>query len=90
MEEYGFSAVTFITFKGNRFNIKLYNGGVLFSLYGKLKDFFFPEFMSGTKECLTIKVIIHKLHSLHYLRKQYNNVWKLYLKLLQKQSCMTI
>ena len=39
-EEYGFCSVPFITFKGNRFNVLFYNGGVLFSLFEQLKEFF--------------------------------------------------
>ena len=40
MEKYGFSSISSITFEGNRFNGLFYNGGVLFSFYEQLKEFF--------------------------------------------------
>ena len=39
-EEVGFSNVPFIPFKGNRFNVLFYNGGILYFLYNHLKHFF--------------------------------------------------
>ena len=39
-EEIGFSNVAFIPFKGNRFNVLFYNGGILYFLYNQLKHFF--------------------------------------------------
>ena len=39
-EEFGFSNVPFIPFKGNRFNVLFYNGGILYFLYNHLKHFF--------------------------------------------------
>ena len=39
-EEVGFSNVPFILFKGNRFNVLSYNGGILYFLYNHLKHFF--------------------------------------------------
>ena len=39
-EEVGFSNVPFIPFKGNRFNVLFYNGGILYFLYNQLKHFF--------------------------------------------------
>ena len=42
-EEVGFSNVPFIPFKGNRFNVLFYNGGILYFLYNHLKHFFESE-----------------------------------------------
>ena len=39
-KEVGFSNVAFIPFKGNRFNVLFYNGGILYFLYNHLKHFF--------------------------------------------------
>ena len=39
-KEVGFSNVPFITFKGNRFNVLFYNGGIFYFLYNHLKHFF--------------------------------------------------
>ena len=35
-----FSNVPFIPYKGNRFNVLFYNGGILYFLYNHLKHFF--------------------------------------------------
>ena len=39
-EEVGFSNVSFVTFKGNRFNVLFYNGGIFYFLYNYLQHFF--------------------------------------------------
>ena len=42
-KEVGFPNVSFIPFKGNRFNVLFYNGGILYFLYNHLKHFFESE-----------------------------------------------
>ena len=39
-EEVGFLNVAFISFRGNRFNVLFYNGGILYYLHDHLKHFF--------------------------------------------------
>ena len=63
IDEVGLSSVPFITFKGNRFNILFYNGGITYYLHEHCKHFF-----DGVKEDnKLLKAVFHDLQVPAYI-----------------------